>query len=284
MALTPEDVVNKRFQPTKFREGYDQDEVDDFLDEVVVELRRLNQENEELKQRLVAADSRIAELQRSGGQGAAAAAPAAAVAAADNGEAERLQRENEELKQRLAQAQQEAAQAKQQAEQAQQSQAAARAAGYQAPADDANDPNATNNLLQLARRLHEEHVREGVEKRDQLIAEGHATAARIVAEAESKQRAQISALDQERSGLERRIDELRTFERDYRKGLKNYIESQLHDLDAPVQGGGASGQGGARSAAPVSAGSNAVPAPVPAGGSDDSSNQGQAPGFPGFGG
>ncbi|WP_295109864.1 DivIVA domain-containing protein, partial [uncultured Kocuria sp.] len=27
MALTPEDVINKRFQPTKFREGYDQDEV-----------------------------------------------------------------------------------------------------------------------------------------------------------------------------------------------------------------------------------------------------------------
>src|SRR5690606_15321416 len=73
MALTPEDVVNKRFQPTKFREGYDQDEVDDFLDEVVVELRRLGQENEELKQRLVASDSRIAELQRSGGSEAAPA-------------------------------------------------------------------------------------------------------------------------------------------------------------------------------------------------------------------
>ncbi|WBM80156.1 DivIVA domain-containing protein [Cryobacterium breve] len=49
MALTPEDVVNKRFQSTKFREGYDQDEVDDFLDEVVVELRRLTAENEELR-------------------------------------------------------------------------------------------------------------------------------------------------------------------------------------------------------------------------------------------
>ncbi|WP_431218218.1 DivIVA domain-containing protein [Leifsonia xyli] len=276
MALTPEDVVNKRFQPTKFREGYDQDEVDDFLDEVVVELRRLNQENEELKQRLVAADSRIAELQRSAGQGGAPVAAAAPAAQADNAATERLQRENEELKQRLAQAQQEAAQAKQQAEQAQ----AAPAPAYQAPADDANDPNATNNLLQLARRLHEEHVREGVEKRDQLIAEGHATAARIVAEAESKQRAQISALDQERTGLERRIDELRTFERDYRKGLKSYIESQLRDLDAPVQGGGSSA--GGRSAAPVSAG-NGVPAPVPAGGSDDS-NQGQPPVFPGFGG
>ena len=76
MALTPEDVVNKRFQPTKFREGYDQDEVDDFLDEVVVELRRLNQENDELKQRLVASESRIAELQRSGAQ-AAQGAPSA---------------------------------------------------------------------------------------------------------------------------------------------------------------------------------------------------------------
>jgi DivIVA domain-containing protein len=61
MSLTPEDVVNKRFQPTKFREGYDQDEVDDFLDELVVELRRLNQENEDLRQRLLASESRIAE-------------------------------------------------------------------------------------------------------------------------------------------------------------------------------------------------------------------------------
>src|SRR6478752_2105877 len=69
MALTPEDVVNKRFNPTKFREGYDQDEVDDFLDEVVVELRRLNQENEELRQRLIASDSRINELQRTAAQG-----------------------------------------------------------------------------------------------------------------------------------------------------------------------------------------------------------------------
>lgn len=61
MPLTPEDVVNKRFQPTKFREGYDQDEVDDFLDEIVLEMRRINQENEELRQRLLAADGRIAD-------------------------------------------------------------------------------------------------------------------------------------------------------------------------------------------------------------------------------
>ena len=57
MALTPEDVVNKQFQQTKFREGYDQDEVDDFLDEVVVELRRLIQENENLKEQVSKAEA-----------------------------------------------------------------------------------------------------------------------------------------------------------------------------------------------------------------------------------
>ncbi|AGW41672.1 cell division initiation protein [Leifsonia xyli subsp. cynodontis DSM 46306] len=268
MALTPEDVVNKRFQPTKFREGYDQDEVDDFLDEVVVELRRLTQENEELKQRLVASDSRIAELQRNAG----VSGPVAASLSAGDGEFQRLQRENEELQQRLAIAQRETAEARQQA-----AAAPLAAAGFAAgAATDANDPNATNNLLQLARRLHEEHVREGVEKRDALIAEGHATAARIVAEAESKQRAQITSLEQERVGLERRIEELRGFERDYRSGLKSYIENQLRDLDSQQVGGSGSSNR-----------VSGVPAPVPASHGDlsNGSDQGaQPPVFPGFGG
>ena len=190
MALTPEDVVNKRFQPTKFREGYDQDEVDDFLDEVVVELRRINAENEELRQRLAASEARVAELQRTASSQPSAPAPAPVAAAAPA------------------------------------------PAAYAAPASDPNfDTNSTNNLLQLARRLHEEHVREGVEKRDALIAEGHATAARIVAEAEAKQRAQLNTLEAERSTLEREIDKLRTFEREYRTRLRSYLESHLRDLD-----------------------------------------------------
>jgi hypothetical protein len=94
------------------------------------------------------------------------------------------------------------------------------------------DPSNTNNLLQLARRLHEEHVREGMEKRDQLIAEGHATAARIVSEAEQGARGQLGSLQQERAELERRVDELRTFEREYRGKLKGYIEGQLRELES----------------------------------------------------
>jgi DivIVA domain-containing protein len=199
MALTPEDVVNKRFQPTKFREGYDQDEVDDFLDEVVVELRRLNQENEELRQRLMASDQRINELQRQVQQGAP-----------------------------MAQAPQAPVQPEPVA-----APAPAVAPAFGAAMDaSAMDPNNTNNLLQLARRLHEEHVREGVEKRDALIAEGHAAAARVVAEAEQRQRAQLGGLEQERVQLEQRIDQLRSFEREYRQKLKGYIEGQLRELDS----------------------------------------------------
>ena len=193
MALTPEDVVNKRFQPTKFREGYDQDEVDDFLDEVVVELRRLNQENGELRQRLMQADQRINQLQ---------SAP----------------------QQQMPQQQMPPQMAPQQAA----------PMGYPAPAMDAPGADAgnTNNLLQLARTLHEQHVREGIEKRDALIAEGQAQAARVVQEAEAQQRSANNALEQERQQLEYRIEELRNFERDYRAKLKGYIEGQLRELDS----------------------------------------------------
>ena len=103
----------------------------------------------------------------------------------------------------------------------------------------------TPTLLQLARRLHEEHVREGIEKRDALIAEGHATAARVVAEAEAKQRQQMGILDQERLALEKRVDELRIFERDYRTRLKSYLQNLLGDLDnrgSALPSGGSSGQ------------------------------------------
>ena len=36
---TADEVLNVKFQSTKFTEGYDQDEVDDFLDRVVATLR-----------------------------------------------------------------------------------------------------------------------------------------------------------------------------------------------------------------------------------------------------
>lgn len=206
MALTPEDVVNKRFQSTKFREGYDQDEVDDFLDEVVVELRRLTKENEELRA-------------QSGGSAESAG-----------------------TKEKVAEAVAETVAIPEPVK--------APVAPVPVPVavvDTTDETAGTTNLLQLARRLHEEHVKEGAEKRDALIAEGHATAARVIAESEAKQRAQINTLEKERSTLESKIEELRTFEREYRQKLKSYIEGQLRDLEStsPVGVGVGSDSGNA---------------------------------------
>ena len=91
---------------------------------------------------------------------------------------------------------------------------------------------ASTDLLQLARRLHEEHVREGMEKRDALIAEGHATAARVVSEAQQAQQVQLAGLEQEKQSLERKVDELRSFEKEYREKLRGYIEGQLRELES----------------------------------------------------
>lgn len=49
-AITAEDIVVKQFQPTKFREGYQQDQVDELLDRTVRELQRLDKEQQQLQQ------------------------------------------------------------------------------------------------------------------------------------------------------------------------------------------------------------------------------------------
>ncbi|VXC12601.1 Cell wall synthesis protein Wag31 [Microbacterium sp. 8M] len=173
MALTPDDVVTKQFQHVRFKDGFDPDEVDDFLDEVVLEWRKALDENAELKAKLAAYES--------GEKVAApvAEAPAAAAPAAEGG----------------------------------------------APAA------ATAGIIELAQRLHDEHVAEGKSQRDQLIADAKAQASKILADAEQKSREETARLERERNVLESKIAELHDFERSYRTQLRSYIEGQLRDLD-----------------------------------------------------
>jgi DivIVA domain-containing protein len=188
MALTPEEVVNKRFQPTKFREGYDQDEVDDFLDEVVNELRRLNAENDELRQKLAACERRVGELTR-------------ANVRADTGQAEEVQATRPQPVQPPVQAPEPAPAP------------APAPAPVAAPAAAKGDagPEAAAGMLALAQKLHDDYVRSGEEQRDKIISEAKSHAARLVHEAEEKQRSTLGSLEQERSLLERKIDELRAY-------------------------------------------------------------------------
>src|SRR5919107_6174527 len=213
MALTPEDVVNKRFQPTKFREGYDQDEVDDFLDEIVVELRRLNQENEELRKKLA-----------EGGSGSPAATSAVAPVIEKVPAPSKAEKDEARAK---AEAEAKAAEAAKKKEAEQAAPVAA-----PAPVTSANVSESAAGLLAMAQQMHDRHVAEGQQQRDKIIAEAQIEASSLVNDAQEKSRKILGALEQQRSVLERKVEQLRGFERDYRSRLKAYIEGQLRDLDA----------------------------------------------------
>lgn len=216
MALTPEDVVNKRFQPTKFREGYDQDEVDDFLDEIVVELRRLNQENDELRKKL-------AELDAGTPASSTAAAPVVekvpapvkAGKGASGATSEADTKAGDEAKTAEA------------AKQKESEQAAAPARAAVTPASES-----AAGLLAMAQQMHDKHIADGEQQRDKIIADAQIEASSLVNDAQEKSRKVLGALEQQRSVLERKVEQLRGFERDYRSRLKAYIEGQLRDLDA----------------------------------------------------
>lgn len=85
--LTEDDVVNKTFSDTKNRQiGYNQDEVDDFLDEVAETIKELTGERDSLKAELDAARARIGELEAGEAPAEAASftsAPAAPAAGGD---------------------------------------------------------------------------------------------------------------------------------------------------------------------------------------------------------
>src|SRR4051812_48607942 len=201
MALTPEDVVNKRFQATKFREGYDQDEVDDFLDEVVNELRRLGEENEDLRAKLGACERRVGELSRASVSRESADEPAPVLAAAPPPPPV----VSEPVRPMPAMAVMDGGPA---------------------------GPQEAAGMLARAQKLHDEYVRSGEQQRDRIVSEAREHAPRLVREAEEKQRQTLGSLEQERSLLERKIDELRAFEREYRSRLKSYLEGQLREPES----------------------------------------------------
>lgn len=219
MPLSPDDVVNKRFSATKFRQGYDEEEVDEFLDEVVAELRRLTSDNEDLKAKLAACERRVSELTRGGASVAQPAAEPEPVAAAPEPTPAPAPEPEPEP---------------------------APAPPPPAPTPIAaqlgpQGPEGAAGMLALAQRLHDEHVEAGRSEGAKIVNEAKEHADRLVREAEEKQRRTLGNLEQERAVLERKVEELRAFERDYRRRLKAYLEGQLRDLEAlpsASEGGG----------------------------------------------
>ena len=285
MPLTPAEVHNVAFKkPPIGKRGYDEEEVDAFLDIVEVELSRLIEENNDLRARggsgapvqAVAGDgasagelaaareengrmqSHIAELERALNQGNDGAlqqvvqlqqqlAQTEQHLAENRGELERAQQAAAQAQQAAAQAQPAAGQAAPQAgvPNDQHVQAVAVLAMAQQTADQhlvqskaeaerllvearANAENAVS----AARESSSKHVGDAEARATQLDQESSARAAQTLQDAEQRAATITAQFEQRKAALERRVDELRTFEREYRTRLKSYLESQLRDLDA----------------------------------------------------
>src|SRR5689334_17568903 len=228
MPLTPADVHNVAFKkPPIGKRGYDEDEVDAFLDEVERELARLIEDNNELRAQL-------------GGGGRPAAA------AGGGGADPRIAQEYADLKSQLDRLQRDKGAGEQAARtmQARLEQIRGQGGALQVSGDGEQQ---ALRVLMMAQRTADDHVTDARREADKLLSDARAKAEEVTRDARAKadalerdarQRHQeaMGGLDAKRSALQKHIEELKQFEREYRTRLKAYLESQLRDLDGRGQG------------------------------------------------
>jgi DivIVA domain-containing protein len=226
MPLTPADVHNVAFKkPPIGKRGFDEEEVDAFLDEVERELARLIEENNELR----------AQLERGGG-GRVPAGP---------GGDPRLAAELADIKSQFDRVQREKASAEQAARSMQQELDQIRAGGGGGGGTGDGEQQALR-VLMMAQRTADDHVADARREADKLLSEARTKAEEVTRDSRAKadalerdarQRHQeaMGGLDAKRTALQKHIEELKQFEREYRTRLKAYLESQLRDLTGREQ-------------------------------------------------
>jgi DivIVA domain-containing protein len=246
MPLMPADVANVAFsKPPLGTRGYDEDEVDAFLVLVEAELAGLIQENADLRTRVESLESQrfAAPVDTRGDRGLVESLgppspplrERTSLGGDYNVHAARVMGLAQEMANRLTgEAEVEAdgmlSQARTKSEQLV-SEARARAEG----------------MLTEARTRSETMVNDARTKAETLERQSRDRVASLERDAAAKHTELMAGLCQEKDILEKKIDELRTFERGYRTRLKSYLDSQLREL------------GGCGSTAP------ADPMPIPQG-------------------
>lgn len=258
MPLTPEDVRNKRFTPVRLREGYDMGEVDQFLDEVEAELERLTVENEELRAKLAAASS---------GEptGLIPAVSSVSETTVTSVTTEQVEPEPEPV------AEAPAAEPTPAPSPAPMAVAPDPTANAAVPVNAAQDPSmgeastAAARLLEIASNNADQLMNQAKEEADRIVGEARTRADRLTNEArgkvdrletdarirsqklddETNERRQqaVAAIERERYELQREVEHLRAYEREYRARLKNYFQSQLEQLESSDNSVQSSSQG-----------------------------------------
>jgi DivIVA domain-containing protein len=244
MPLTPADVHNVAFsKPPIGKRGYNEDEVDAFLDLVENELTRLIEENADLRQRVAELDQDLSSARASGGgvqstqaiplyqpepepepapapppQPVYEAPPAAPVSQDSHIKAAKVLSLAQDTADRLtgtakAEADKLLADARAQAD------AMVSEARHTAETTVSEAKARADAMLGDAQTRSETQLRQAQEKADALQAD-----------AERKHSEIMGTINQQRTVLESRLEQLRTFEREYRTRLKTYLESQLEEL------------------------------------------------------
>jgi vacuolar-type H+-ATPase subunit H len=88
-----------------------------------------------------------------------------------------------------------------------------------------------DGMVNEARTRAETMLNDARTRVETLDRQSREKAASLERDAARKHTEILGSISQEKSILEKKIDELRTFEREYRTRLKTYLESQLRELD-----------------------------------------------------
>jgi DivIVA domain-containing protein len=221
MALTPQEVANKQFTTVRFKEGYDLDEVDNFLDEVELTLNAMTLEVQDLRsvskgtvpdsvreemRALSVENSRLKSELQSAQTGSGVTNDRGASDASSKGAQDRIA---------ALEAQIESMHRMQSVH-----------AEYGTSATASEQGVASVRILELAQRA-----------ADDVLASARIEAENMLAETKTNVIRETRDLDAQRVSMERRVEELRAYEREYRGRLRNYLEAQLRELDSNSMSG-----------------------------------------------
>src|ERR1700743_3420815 len=206
MPLTPADVRNKQFSTTRLRPGYDEEEVDAFLDEVEAELDRLIQENEELR-------AKLAEVLRGGGK------PAMALSSPLSDPRPDTMAPEQTMEQPVMRRPEPMMMEQQQPPR---------------PYHSEDNMDTAARVLSLAQQTADQAIADARRRAEQITGDARPRAESLERDAQERHRQAMGSLVTQREELERRVDDLRGFEREYRSRLKAYLEGQLRDLEGGV--------------------------------------------------
>ena len=228
MPLTPADIHNVAFKkPPIGKRGYDEEEVDAFLDEVEQELIRLLEENGALRDRM-----------DRGGAGMSGGSPDRTMVMSS--ELADLSAQLERLQEARNRAEQNARSMQAQLERARAQTGPSGSSGSFAQVGD-DDRNA--RVLMMAQRTADEHMRDAQReiedlinsarsKAEQITSEAQLSAATIESDARRNHTEAMSAIGAKRAALIDEIDRLGQLAQSYHAALNNHVTQQLQELNS----------------------------------------------------